>query len=283
MRISILCDNETESAAYLTEHGYSCWIETVNKKGEPVNILFDTGQTDLFLTNAARMNINVKAAHYVLISHGHYDHGGGIKPLLKEAPHSQIYLAKEAFLPHVKGDEGEKYYYCQKNIGLSPTLNEKYPSTFKFINEETDLDENITILPAAPLVYPTPPNEALCEIVKGGILKKDNFEHEIYLAIQEEDELYLFTGCAHRGIANIAAMVKERYPHMKSYTLIGGFHIRKDPSNEQINLLHDITGKESDLWRFISGHCSGKDKVEQLKNEVESPVTYGYTGKVISF
>ncbi|MDC7222528.1 MAG: MBL fold metallo-hydrolase [Spirochaetales bacterium] len=281
MKITILCDNESESGRFLTEHGYSCWIETETPEGEAVRILFDTGQSDIFLTNAARLEVDVKTNHYTVISHGHYDHGGGISGLLKEAPHSRIYLSSKAFSSHLKGDVGEMYYYCRKNVGIAPPKNKKFRNNFIPLEGELSLEKNITLLPPAPAVHPMSANRDLCEVDGEGKLRKDNFDHEVYLAVQEGKELFLFTGCAHRGIANVAVMAQERFPGMDRYTLIGGFHLTRDEENIQIGLLKEITRTEPERWRFVSGHCTGKEKVELLREELTSPVQYAYGGNGI--
>jgi len=280
MKITILSDNECRNGRYLTEHGFSCWIEAKASDGEPVNLLFDMGGSGQFLTNAARLGIDMRTAHYAVLSHGHYDHGGGIAPLLKEAPHIGIYLSSKAFEPHLKGEEGEKYFYSEKNIGLDSSLLKEHKSSFRFMDGETALEEGMILLPAAPARYALPPGRTLCRVDKKKKLTPDDFAHEIYLLVKEGDEVYLFTGCAHRGIANIAAMAKERFPEACRYTLIGGFHIKGDGENTQIGLLEEITRSEPDRWRFISGHCSGKEKVELLSSRLASSVAYGYAGSV---
>ena len=282
MKITILCDNETDSSAYLTEHGFSCWIETKDRKDEPVKILFDTGKSDIFLTNAARKGIDVRANRYTVISHGHYDHGGGLAALFKEAPHSHIYLGKGAFDAHLEGEEGEKYYFSEKNIGLPPKRLKENKSRFTFIEKETILEEGIELLPASPLTYPMPPNTGLCEVDGKGRLRKDSFTHEIYLTIREGNELYLFTGCAHRGIANIAAYAETRYPGLERYTVIGGFHIKNDREDGQITLLKDLIRGREEKWRFLTGHCSGTEKMKLLEESVSSPVSYTFAGTEFS-
>ncbi len=282
MKITILSDNECESGRFLTEHGFSCWIETERSGGDRANILFDMGAGDLFLANAARLGLDMRTAHYAVLSHGHYDHGGGIAPLFKEAPHTRIHLSSRAFEPHLRGEAGEKYYYSEKNVGLNSTLITKGgEARFHMVEGETLLEEGIFLLPAAPPAYPLPPNGSLCMVDKKKRLVPDDFEHEIYLAVREGGQTVLFTGCAHRGIANIAAMVRSRFPDSEKYAIVGGFHIKSDESDEQIGFLEELTRGEPEKWSFVSGHCSGREKVERLRARLSSSVTYGFAGSIL--
>ena len=98
MRTAVLCENTALSEKYACEHGLSLYIETGSHK-----ILFDTGQTDVFVKNAHLMDIDLTLADTVIISHGHYDHGGGLKKLLDINRHAAVYINEHAFEPHYNG------------------------------------------------------------------------------------------------------------------------------------------------------------------------------------
>lgn len=73
MKISILTDNRTKKRDFLAEHGLSIYIET-----EKANILFDTGQSDVYCRNALKMDVDLNKTDFIILSHGHYDHCGGL-------------------------------------------------------------------------------------------------------------------------------------------------------------------------------------------------------------
>lgn len=277
MDITILMDNEALSHSFLKEHGFSCLIET-HCEGRPVRILFDTGASDKFITNAARLDLNLKSSNFTLISHGHYDHGGGLNALLKEAPYSQIYLSDKAFAPLVKGDPGEKYFYSEKSLGLKESLLNSHRDNFHLLGEETKLEENITVITELEESHPRPANSRLCTIGEDGKMIEDSFDHEIYLAVEEEENLFIFTGCAHRGVVNIMSMAQEKFPHKKSYTMVGGFHLKGETGTEQVDLLSRFLNKTSCPWRLITGHCTGTEAYSQLKERLGDRVEYGKGG-----
>ena len=109
MKIITLLENTACSAQLVCEHGLSLYIETGNRK-----ILFDAGQSDAFANNAERLGVYLKAVDLVILSHGHYDHGGGLGRCLEINDYAPVYLSKHAFEPHYNGRE--------KYIGLDPAL-----------------------------------------------------------------------------------------------------------------------------------------------------------------
>lgn len=283
MKVTFLMDNEAKSSRFLTEHGFSCWIETETPQGEKLNILFDTGQTDKFLTNAARLSIDIKSNHHTIISHGHYDHGGGLKALLSEAPHTGVTLSQDAFNVFVKGDVGESFYYAEKSIGLRESLLKEYPSSFNLIGQETVLEEGITLYTDLPHTYPLPQNDRLCKVGERKKMVKDDFSHEIYLFIEEGDQLFCFTGCAHRGVVNIMALAEEKFPEKKNLTLLGGFHLSRETENGQIEALDRFIRESSKNWQLVTGHCTGMEAFEKMKETLPCQVEYGYAGLSLEY
>lgn len=127
MRITALTEN-TSKNGLLSEHGLSLYIETENRK-----ILFDTGQSDLFSKNAETLGIDLSEVDLAVLSHGHYDHGGGLKKFLELNNTAKVYMNKHAFEPHYNGTE--------KYIGLDVCLknNERIVFTDEVYNIEKEI------------------------------------------------------------------------------------------------------------------------------------------------
>jgi len=113
MIIKTLVENTALSKDFGSEHGLSLYIEANSRK-----ILFDVGAGELFLENAKKLNVDISDVDYLIISHGHYDHGGGLKAFLRENTKAEVFLHRLAF---------EKYYAMRSNdeleyIGLDEEL-----------------------------------------------------------------------------------------------------------------------------------------------------------------
>ena len=109
MRITVLLENTAASSDMEVEHGLSLFIETGTK-----TILFDMGQTDLFARNAGKLGCDLSRVDAAVLSHGHYDHGGGLERFLEINSHAPVYLSPYAFEPHYNGSD--------KYIGLDTAI-----------------------------------------------------------------------------------------------------------------------------------------------------------------
>ena len=109
MRITSLLENTAAHPLVGAEHGLSLYIETEHHR-----ILFDMGQTDLFARNAKVLGLDLSQVDLAVLSHGHYDHGGGLATFLEINHTAPVYLTEAAFLPHYNG--------ARKYIGLDTTL-----------------------------------------------------------------------------------------------------------------------------------------------------------------
>ncbi|MBQ1381609.1 MAG: MBL fold metallo-hydrolase, partial [Ruminococcus sp.] len=109
MKLIVLTENTTADAAIGCEHGLSLYIETGGKR-----ILFDMGQTALFAENAQKLCVDLARIDFAVLSHGHYDHGGGLQTFLTCNKTAPVFLSRYAFEPHYNGTE--------KYIGLDTAL-----------------------------------------------------------------------------------------------------------------------------------------------------------------
>lgn len=240
MRIAVLAENTALCDSVTPQHGLSLYLETGNCK-----ILFDMGQDDTFARNAQTLGIDLSQVDFAVVSHGHYDHGGGLQTFLEINHTAPIYIHREAF--------GAYYNGTQKYIGLDPDLR----NTPRLILT----DANTAITPSIRL---TDGNEQGWHVESWGLSRMvgdtfcpDGFAHEQYLEITEDRKRIVISGCSHKGIVNIAE-------HFHPDVLIGGFHLNKV---EDDSVLESIARRLfSCNSGFYTGHCTGERQFLVLKN-----------------
>lgn len=246
MKIKVLIENESNSEKYENEHGLSFYIEFNNKK-----ILFDVGATDKFIKNAEKMKIDLKDIEYLILSHGHSDHGGGLKYFLEINDKAKIYCSKNYFGEFFKKEkEGFKY------IGV-----EKIDREIKFINYLEKLDEMI-LFSLENYIEENPINKSLYKKEKNKIVN-DDFKHELNLIIGN----ILFVGCAHNGIDRILEKANKL---AKIDYVIGGFHLssrsmKKSNDNYIEKVIENMN--KSNLKRVYPCHCTGEKGIELLNKK----------------
>lgn len=256
MRIVTLVENTARRQDLTAEHGLSLYIETENHK-----ILFDAGQSEAFAENAEKLGVDLTQADLAVLSHGHYDHGGGLAKFLEVNDHAPIFLSPYAFEGH--------YNASDKDIGLDLDLQEN--DRIRFASEEQQIGEDLTLYSAIPCPEPIQPFGLT--VREKGVLVQEDFRHEQYLLIEEEGKKVLISGCSHRGILNIVQFFRPD-------VLIGGFHFMKmDPEGEALEAAAArLKGYET---VYYTGHCTGQNQFDRLKTLMGDQIQELYTGKEI--
>ena len=246
MKIISLVENTSHKEGIKAEHGLSLYIETDDRR-----ILFDMGQTDLFAENAQRLGVDLSGVDLAILSHGHYDHGGGLARFLEINTHAPVYVNKHAFGPHYNG--------CDKYIGLDPAL--KGSPRIIFTEGDTSLSPNIRILSLEGTECKHPVDSAgLTVRCEGGFIP-DDFRHEQYLLIKEDSKRILISGCSHKGILNIAELWA---PDL----LIGGFHLSKHPLDAELEKLAGTLECIGSV--YYTCHCTGEAQFEFMAERMSS-------------
>ena len=241
MKITSLAENVTSREDVGAEHGLSLFIET-----EEHRILFDMGQTELFYTNAVKLGVDLSSVDLAVLSHGHYDHGGGLARFLEINEKAPVYMHRDAFLPHYNGTE--------KYIGLDTSLADE--RRIVFVEDEYRIDGNLTLFSCNGRERDhITPDSGLTERV-GEAFIPDDFRHEQYLLINEGARRLLISGCSHKGILNIAEWFMPD-------VLVGGFHYSKLPCDSY--LARAARTLAAYPCEYYTCHCTGTEQYEYMK------------------
>ncbi len=244
MKITALAENTTKTESFDTEHGLSLYIETKNHK-----ILFDMGQSNLFLKNAEKLGIDLKDVDIAILSHGHYDHSGGLAAFLELNKTAPVYLSPFAFEPHLNGSE--------KYIGMDTSLKDN--PRLIYVKDSLVIDELS--------LFSQNGKEKLYDLgsfglntLENGVLVPDDFRHEQYLLIKEDSKSVLVSGCSHKGILDITRWFEPDI-------LVGGFHFSKLPLNSALREYAAILNSYN--TEYYTCHCTGVPQYEFMKQYMD--------------
>ncbi len=293
MRITVLMEDHARAAdGVIAEHGLSLYIETEKHK-----LLMDTGASDLTWENAKRLGVPLREVDTVVISHGHYDHAGGLLGFVKENSDAKIYMQRTA---------SGKFFHRERYIGIDQRILElpnlqllsgdlvideelsvftnirgrrSWPagnrSLKEFVPKEKDL-EAITLIPNQSVPAETIDEEA-------GTMLQDEFVHEQCLLIRSEGKIVLISGCAHNGVLNILDRYREICDEEPD-VLLSGFHMAKksEYTDEERREIED-TARElvTHPTVFYTGHCTGQRAFDLMKPIMGEALLPLYAGREI--
>ena len=264
MKITTLIENLVYQPGLVSEHGLSIYIDTGRRR-----ILLDAGQSSSCLANAESLGIDINNVDAVVISHGHYDHTGGLNAFLHKNAQAKVYLKKEALLP--------KYNSSRNFIGI-PAIPEEYEKRLRFVEEVTEIDEGVFIVPTIPIVHEEDTSFSYFYTDRGEGLVDDTFEDELFLAIVSDNRLSVFSSCSHRGISNILEAAQRLFS-LPVDLVTGGFHLKNAPKEQLetvIKYLARIKPKKVGIC-----HCTGIENFPEMTKAAGENVFYNYTGNII--
>ncbi len=253
MRIVNLIEDTPGERSCLFEHGLSFYIETAKHR-----ILLDTGRSDAFLKNADALGIDLAVVDTVVISHGHYDHAGGLAAFARINPTATVYIHKNATGAFYNLKNGGTKY-----IGMDPAIAALPQVTF--VDGNLQIDDEIFLFSGVTGRVLWPRGNATLAKKTGEHFLQDPFDHEQYLVVSEGARRVLLSGCAHNGILNILHAYREFFGEAPTH-VISGFHTTLSVYTEADEALILEMGrllKKTDIT-FYSGHCTGTRPMEIL-------------------
>lgn len=256
--ITTLIENTLgKDSTLYNEHGLSFFIE-----GESTNILYDTGQSNKFIDNAKKLNIDLSNVDIVVMSHGHYDHTGGFKDFVRNTNASfDLYVGKHFFHKKYKLQENNYTY-----IGTSFDQ--------AFLNENNILKKDITKdIEIAPNIILSTNFDRKTSFEKNNpkffIKEKekyivDDFSDEVVLSIKTKKGLIVLLGCSHPGVVNILDTLIRR-TNLPIYAIVGGTHL-VEADNARLDATLDYF-KKINIKHIGVSHCTGNNAMEKLKEK----------------
>lgn len=291
MKIRILTENTVYRRGLLGEHGLSLLIEANGKK-----ILFDTGQSDVYIKNAKRLKEDLSDLDGIVLSHGHYDHCGGMEffPQMEQCP--PLYVRKGAFQDkrHCKAgkyeiigidwqqedypgqiiETGNRHdlgdgFTLIGNIGYETDF-EPMPDGFFIMQEQP---ANQTMPGTAPDSHEIPGDQTVPVIVPIPDLMSD----EQLLVVETEKGLSLFMGCSHMGVINCIRRVQKEFPNKRIHSILAGMHLKAVPKSRIERTIEEL--QKLDFDYLIPVHCTGLSAIVQMKQALGDRCLLAEAGK----
>ncbi|HAQ55864.1 MAG TPA: MBL fold hydrolase [Acholeplasmatales bacterium] len=271
MIVSTLIENTSCDPRLCGEHGLSLFVESGTHR-----LLFDTGGSDLLIHNATAMGVDLASVDTVVISHGHADHGGGLRAFLELNHTAVVLIHKDAFEPH-RSKHPDRWI----DVGLDPGL-KKHPQVM-MTDDFHRMDDGMFLFSGvAGTRYLPSMNQNLYR--GDGPLVPDEFRHEQNLVIRDRDAIVLFIGCAHTGVVNIMNHAADRYGIAPTH-VIGGFHMssRSSTVGESPDVIREVAAwlRQTESV-FYTGHCTGETAYRIMKKKMGKQLQKISTGTTIT-
>lgn len=274
-KITTLVENTVAQSgkSLLGEHGLSFYIEAGERR-----ILFDTGQNLAIANNARVLGVDLNRIDAVVLSHGHYDHSGGLQSMLACNPDFTLHAHPDAFSPKVK-QENERHKY----IGI-PVEEEK------IISGGVDLRLDKSPVQIAPGLMTTGeiPRANEFEAVESGFFLKagrgviaDTLADDQALILDTNKGVVVLLGCSHRGVVNTLNHVTHLTGKNSIHALMGGLHLGSASDAKLEMIIDHLRG--FGLEKMIVGHCTGPRAFLALSNEFKDRVFQNTVGHVLEF
>ena len=258
LRIILLIENTSCDEDIIPEHGLSIYIEFNGQKG-----LYDVGQTDQLIKNSEEMFIDLDELDWIAISHGHYDHTGGLKSVLKARPNKiKVFTGESAFKPKYARRDND----IIEDIGIPFSKDEikEISASVSEVKGKIEISKDIFLIGPAPMIesYEGPSRYMLVKDDNGEYIN-DLMNDERTLVIKTTKGIVIITGCAHRGSVNITKDAMAQFPNEKVLMVLGGFHLGKtdnDSIQKRIDAFNNLKINGIGLC-----HCTGAKACKMFK------------------
>lgn len=252
--VTVLAENTAQGMGLLGEHGLSVWVETAGQR-----VLFDTGQGIVLNHNAACLNIDLARADSIVLSHGHYDHTGGLQIALRHAPNARMFMHPSALMSRFSCRDG-----VTREIGMPGCVRDivnEHRASVTWTTRPTEVAAGVFV--TGPI-----PRRTSFEDTGGPFFLDENgqspdlIEDDQSMWIEMPDGLVILLGCAHSGVINTLSYIQELRKGMPIRAILGGMHLGAATAERMAQTVKSLRRLNvSEMWPC---HCTGIVAAAQL-------------------
>ncbi len=248
-KLTVICENSVGTAkSAVGEHGFSCLIETDSGK-----FLFDTGQGAGFVRNSSVLALDLETINGIILSHGHYDHAGGLVEALGLAAPVTVYAHPDIFCERLWVGEHEQ---LQIGIPFSRTHLERLGARFDLSADFREISPGLWLTGEVPRRTDFETGDPHLQVGStSGERRPDPFDDDCSVVIDSPKGLVLLLGCAHAGVVNIMHHVLDMTGRERIYAVVGGLHLA--PASD-LQFAGTISAfRDFGVEKIGVGHCTG--------------------------
>jgi len=274
-KITILCENTVPRPGLLGEHGFAAYVETPDG-----NILFDTGQGFSLVQNALRLQKDLRQVSQLVLSHGHFDHTGGLLAFLglhgpcDIAAHPDVLSERFRWMP--QGPE-------EKPVSIGIPWREAYITSrgarFQWHTSFTEIARNVFVTGEVPRQSPFETGDPKFVVRRDGEWVPDPLLDDCSMVLKTPQGLVIILGCAHAGVVNILDHVVAKTGEDRIYAILGGTHLGFSAETQLEQTIKAL--KKYHIELLAPSHCTGQHPVARLAAEFGKGFAFGHVGFVL--
>jgi len=267
--VTVLCDNSVAGPGVLAEHGLSLHVEADNH-----TFVFDTGASGVFVGNAARLGIDLSRAAPVVLSHGHYDHTGGLGTLLSAYGRREVIGHPEVFAAKYSRQRSRP----ARAIGSPQSRRQlsRLGATFRLSAEPQEVAPGVITTGVIPRITDFEHVPAHFMIKRGGRLVRDSLDDEQAVVVRTRRGPVVIVGCSHRGLINTIRRAIELTGDNRVCAVIGGTHLAvADPAQVE-STIKEL--RALDVSRLVACHCTGFGPAAEMRSVFGKSFSPGRVG-----
>lgn len=271
LSIAVLVDDAAGAHGLRAEHGLALWAQWGERR-----VLFDTGQTDIVRHNARGIGIDLASADAIVLSHGHYDHTGGLAWIVDPVGETPVFAHPDALAnKYVEKSEGRG-----RDVGIAPRSRialQKHDN-LTMTEKPTEIGDGMCVTGPIPRLTGFGDTGA-ASFRDEACREPDALIDDQALFLDTPEGVVVIIGCAHSGIINTLMYVQELLPGRPIHAVVGGTHLVSADENRMDRTIESL--RQMNIRRLVPLHCTGLAAVSRLQGEFPGRVSACRVGSMI--